>query len=375
MQVAANSCARNSSKLAWTAGSSIAFGLSSIWSLHFLALQAQVVGVQLVYDPWISAASALVAVLFTYAALSFDIFAHMLNPRRKRRRKTHGSSSRTQTPVTEERQGLLEDVEGQQQSASSETAAAAQLAPGKASTDEYRAPGEDLSPMSMPLPPDPDTPVGTSAPSSRVASPAPHHRISSPAGIKRPFRFPFPVPTRRISDNESSDATSSASRGAVTDQTPPPPPSSTQAGTPQTITLSRRSSAGQMSANGSQADGSVSVTNSDDSHSHGTGSSSNGLSWLDYRLSREAKARRQTPSRNFAYDTAMILWTGLTAFNAVKAAVWATAIVAMHYSGNRSIRVEGGFVEVSLAVMLFAWTIAFVVCTVGVVMMCAHDES
>lgn len=335
LQVMANSCARNSTKLAWTAGSSIAFGLSSIWSLHFrasivglssltspVALQAQIVGVPLFFDPWISALSAGVAVLFTFLALSSDVFAQMLSPRRKRRRKTH-SSSRPHTPLIEERQGLLSDVEGQQAAAMDE--ATGRPMPVRLSTAEMSGPMEDLSPMSMPLPPDPDAPGEVSAPVSRVASPAPRNRTASPGGLKRVFRFPFPAATRRVSDNEST-ATSSGERSAGADTTPAAP-----SGTPQTATLSRRSSMGQASASGSHLD--ASVTDSEDSHSQSTGSST-GLSWLDYRLSREARARQQRPSRNFVLDTVAMLLAGLTSFNLAKAAVWATAIVTMHYSGN-----------------------------------------
>ena len=179
--------------------------------------------------------------------------------------------------------------------------------------------------MSMPLPPDPGTPGEVSAPVSRVASPAPRTRTASPAGLKRVFRFPFPVATRRVSDNEST-ATSSGERSAGADTTPMAP-----SGTPQTVTLSRRSSTGQVSASGSHLE--ASGTDSEDSLSQSTGSST-GLSWLDYRLSREARARQQRPSRNFVLDTVAILLAGLTTFNLVKAAIWATAIVAMHYSGN-----------------------------------------
>jgi len=61
--------ARGTARLLWLSGSALALG-GGIWTMHFTAMLAFVLPVPVNYDPWLTAASGLIAVVFTGAAFA-----------------------------------------------------------------------------------------------------------------------------------------------------------------------------------------------------------------------------------------------------------------------------------------------------------------
>ncbi|KAJ9646907.1 hypothetical protein H2204_000599 [Knufia peltigerae] len=94
--------------LVWTLLGSLTFGFCSIWSLHFIAMLACELDVRIGLDVPLTIVSAVLAVSFTFAALSFDLlrdrYIHLL------KKKKHRSTRRSRREIQHDA-GLAESEE------------------------------------------------------------------------------------------------------------------------------------------------------------------------------------------------------------------------------------------------------------------------
>ncbi|KAH9830411.1 uncharacterized protein C8Q71DRAFT_842568, partial [Rhodofomes roseus] len=74
---------RNSlAKWLWTLLASLAFGFCAIWSMHFVGMLACGLDIEIGFDPSLTALSAVVAVVFTFAALSSGYVTNVIEKSR-----------------------------------------------------------------------------------------------------------------------------------------------------------------------------------------------------------------------------------------------------------------------------------------------------
>lgn len=68
----ANTTRKGSKRLLWLSVAALTFGWQTVWSLHFLATIAETFDVEIQVDPFLTIISAIVATVFTFAALTSD---------------------------------------------------------------------------------------------------------------------------------------------------------------------------------------------------------------------------------------------------------------------------------------------------------------
>ncbi|KAL6245900.1 hypothetical protein RBB50_007053 [Rhinocladiella similis] len=84
--------------LVWTLFGSLTFGFCSIWSLHFIAMLACELDVRIGLDVPLTIVSAVLAVSFTFSALSFDLlrdrYIRLVKKKKKKKKKTKHRTTR-----------------------------------------------------------------------------------------------------------------------------------------------------------------------------------------------------------------------------------------------------------------------------------------
>ncbi|KAH9912152.1 uncharacterized protein BXZ73DRAFT_82448 [Epithele typhae] len=353
----------------WTAFASVAFGFCAIWSMHFVSMLACRLDVNVTFNiPW-TIFSAFIAVIFTFAALSSPyaseaiensvpiVWISRINHRfclrlarvfafGRTHEHEHGyapldTDDRTQPvlPVVADSPFADENDEEHTSSGSSED--------HDEDLEALRGTANDA--------PIPRHHPGTQQHTNGSSAPAPH---------------PLTPPRRLSTTSPHHDKGVSTSTTATSTLHPD----------------SRRESIDSSpdSTSTSNSDGSISMSFTHDATLTSTTTSSSSVnSWnepLRHVLSREARLRirarakeRPIPHFGFRYWCSKY-WNSVNPFLFIRAAVWAAAIVFMHYSGMWAMEIPEGRIEWSGPLVALSYAVAVVVCFVGCLAM-SHMES
>lgn len=313
-----------SSVLVWTILGSLTFGFCSIWCLHFVAMLACELDLPIGINVPLTFLSAVLAVIFTFAALASDLLwdTYMRGRRRNyrpssKRRVANGSargySADAADPITStfERQHEVEvDEDGQSED-------------------------EDQAPL-----------LGTS-----------RHAWSQQ---QLDGALSSPGPTQQMTHNSSptlSDTpvmlNGSATPGPYKPTVPSPAQDSTEIGEEPIHRPSlypRRPSEHSISR---RSDSLLSFTTG----SFGLGSIMN------------IAHRSTSPAKNAFKATGEALHAGCTIRNIAKGFLWSIAITSMHYSGIAALRIPGGYFTLHPFLVILSGLISWLVCLVGCVLM------
>ena len=80
-------------KVGWIAVASVSFGGTAIWAMHFVSMLAMNIGIPVQYDVTATIASALVAIIATFIAFSYDLLASHFERERHKRRQSDSDST------------------------------------------------------------------------------------------------------------------------------------------------------------------------------------------------------------------------------------------------------------------------------------------
>jgi signal transduction histidine kinase len=321
-----------SSILVWTSLGSLTFGFCSIWSLHFVATLACELDLPIGINVPLTLLSALLAVLFTFAALASDLVWSAYN---QRRRKRGQSSRRGRTPsgsgkgssstasdylykpllsshVVEngEHGDFAEDPE-----MSLHSGLIRDLSPGP---DPDGVPDSERQPQ----PPASDQHAMNGAASQRSLTSTIKGAFGVPSTKNLPHRSHSP--TERISEDHGYWTESSDS-------------------------MNRRSSERSMSRRSSLV---------------GSSSGSLGLSNII-----NLAVHSVYPAKNPFIATAEALYAGCTFKHIIKGFFWSLAITSMHYVGIIALEIPDGHFTLDPLFFVFSGIISWVVCLVGCILM------
>ena len=329
-----------SSVLIWTVLGSLTFGFCSIWSLHFVAMLACELDLPIGIDVPLTLLSAILAVLFTFAALATDLLwdTYMRSRRKQYRslkRETATTSSmkraksNTRDPSTER---LLDPIEEEEEEGDE--------------FDEERY-NQDADDPQSPLFSrrlsnqdgngifNPDTPPETPPMSPQpILHRDPGHKYLGShlngSAAESPAKLPVQNPEQAIPTRVESPESSAGSPGLPRFQRRPSEQS-----------ISRRSDSFMGSTHSSY--GLTNIMN------------------LAYRGT--------SPAKNAFIATGEALYAGCSWRNIIKGFLWSLAITSMHYVGIVALRIpQGDFTLEPLLVTLSA-LISWIVCLVGCILM------
>ncbi|KAL6307832.1 hypothetical protein BKA93DRAFT_768057 [Sparassis latifolia] len=341
----------------WTLLASLAFGLCAIWSMHFVGMLACGLDVRVAFDLKLTILSAVVAVVFTFAALfsaytneiveksvplshilailqSFQAraissltFSNRVDPD-----SGYQALSGTEPHEEERRSGALierpDDVES--------TAAAEPTV-----DDACEADDENEAVLDPPRDHTRTSPA-EQLPPVRGRT----RRVSLYAiGHSRTVRTPPPVrqrslpPLGRVSEDSNSASTSGS-------------------------TLSSSSSSGRAAR----------MRSGTGSGSDSSGTTLTSTSWgesMHVGLSRETRMRikaraREQPLPTFGWKYwIMRYYATMTVLLFLRAAIWSMALVLMHYCGMWAMDIPGGRISWDLGIVVLSYIVAFIACLVA----------
>lgn len=327
-----------SSVLIWTILGSLTFGFCSIWSLHFVAMLACELDLPIGIDVSLTILSAVLAVLFTFAALASDPLWDTYTRSRRRsyralRRKRTTSSSTKRSKLSERdpsSERLLHPIEEEEGEEYEE--------------EHYDHDAEDIqSPLPLKNPSEQDR-NGTSKPDTPPETPPispqpilhrdPGHKLLglhlNGSAVETPTKLSAQVPEHitptRVESSESST------------------------GFPGFPRYQRRSSDQSISR---RSDSFMGSTYS----SYGISSIMN----LAYRST--------SPAKNAFITTGEALYAGCTWRNIIKGFLWSLAITSMHYVGIAALRIPQGDFTLKPPLVILSGLISWAVCLVGCVLM------
>ena len=329
-----------SSVLIWTILGSLTFGFCSIWSLHFVAMLACELDLPIGIDVPLTLLSAILAVLFTFAALATDLLWDTYM--RSRRRQYRSLKRETTTPSSMKRaksnahdpssERLLDPIEEEEEEGD------------ESDQERYNQDADDpQSPLfSRRLSNqdgngifNPDTPPETPPMSPQpILHRDPGHKylglhLNGSAAVS-PAKLPTQNPEQAIPTRVESPESSAGSPGLPRFQRRPSEQS-----------ISRRSDSFMGSTH--SAYGLTNIMN------------------LAYRGT--------SPAKNAFIATGEALYAGCSWRNIIKGFLWSLAITSMHYVGIVALRIpQGDFTLEPLLVILSA-LISWIVCLVGCILM------
>lgn len=328
-----------SSVLIWTLLGSLTFGFCSIWSLHFVAMLACELDLPIGIDVPLTLLSAVLAVLFTFAALASDLLwdtymrSRRKNYRALRRERITTSVKRSKLNARDQSsQALLDPIEEQEEEEE------------EYEEERYDQHAEDLqTPLLSRLSSEqdrngtvkPDTPPETPPISPQPAlHPDPGHKLlglhlnGSAGGT--PTKLPVQsleciIPTRVESSGSST-------------------------GFPGFPTFQRRPSDQSISRRSDSFMGST--------------HSAYGLSNI-----MNLAYRGTSPAKNAFIATGEALYAGCTRRNIIKGFLWSLAITSMHYVGIAALRIPHGDFTLEPPLVILSGLISWIVCLVGCILM------
>ena len=299
-----------SSVLVWAILGSLTFGFCSIWCLHFVAMLACELDLPIGINVPLTFLSAVLAVIFTFAALASDLLWHTYT--RGRRRKYQGRAANRSTTRYNEEYAISsprqyeEAVDEAEQSEEEDQAPLLRTFQRAWSQDQA-----DGSP----------SPTQTIPRSSSTSSNGVSAALN---GSSSPYKSTIPIPAPDPTDDRERIYR----------------PSLYQRGTSE-HSISRRS------------DSLLSFTTG----SFGLGSIKN----FAYRST--------SPAKNAFKATGEALYAGCTIRNVAKGFLWSLAITSMHYSGIAALRIPHGYFTLHPLLVILSALISWVVCLIGCILM------
>ncbi|KAF2423609.1 hypothetical protein EJ08DRAFT_595916 [Tothia fuscella] len=300
---------RFTSVLLWSLFASLVFGFCAIWSLHEVAMLACDFDVPIGIDAPLTVLSSILAVLFTFAALSGDLlWERYTNPVRRRRKASRNRRTRIRT------------VKGLSQSS------APLLRPEDAEGDEM-------------IDAEPDNGVD---PSVETLLTPPYNagyqdRPQSSETLNGLFPARSPSDCSQTRDDVAGDP-------AQSEQSP---------------------SEGTDSRRGSLTDthsGSLTIRSSSNGSSLGLNSALGILA-----------GRTVGPARNVFVALFDTLYTECNCRNVGKGLLWSLAITSMHYVGLFGLKIPNGTLRFNIWLVMLSALISWVVCSVGAILMPAME--
>ena len=315
--------------LVWTALSSLTFGFCSIFSLHFVAMLACELDLSIGLNVPLTILSAILAVFFTFIALSSDQVIKRW--RRQRRKRLMDRRREERRHMSDDRVRRMSEVNGETDDL---------LSPSQREMDENAffeelSPGSELPPMAA----NGNAHI-TKAPLKASAEPP------FPAQTSHTIDFPANSPQERQDSSSrppfldrqlSGDTTDDAEFDQDVDDT------ATSDALSENYTGSRRSSG---------------VTSSDAS-TFGLGK---------FNSFKPVKSNKVT-SRNPFVSTGLTLWAGLTMNNVAKGFFWSLAITSMHYVGILALKIPQGRCTLHPLLVVLSGLISWIVCSVASILM------
>ncbi|KAH9942971.1 histidine kinase [Amylocystis lapponica] len=323
-------------KWVWTFLASLAFGFCAIWSMHFVGMLACRLDVKIGFDGLLTVLSAVVAVVFTFAALSSSYVTEVI----EHKISTWNRSLRTSLSSTWNIPVTLDPEVGYQALPHGDEQGIAGVSDQP--TVEYEGYEDDFTEVAL----EQGRPLGRD-----------HRRTPSPQEVA----FSTSVPT-----GQSRKVSYSLPAGVrnTTVQTPPPSP--------------RQRPPLRSIEESTDAPGAESNSRSSSDSSGGSTLASGSMFWgesLHVGLSQEARARIKShaqkqplPERGWR-EWARNHYETLTLLVLIRAAIWGMALVLMHYCGMWAMYIPGGRIVWNTAVVALSYVVAFAVCLVACITM------
>ncbi|KAI9056733.1 hypothetical protein FKP32DRAFT_1762952 [Trametes sanguinea] len=350
-------------KWIWTFLASIAFGFCAIWSMHFVGMLACRLDVNIHFNIPLTILSAVVAVFFTFAALASPYASEAIENSTSIKRLsqwnhdlytsvshmvTGRSSHDLEAGYTPLHTTAPEDHDG-------DSATASMLddedAEASSSDDESARTIARSQPLTA------EEPEGASTPRAAFS--------------------PFASLHRRFSLGSSGDRDS-------TGHSPARPMNCFLQRVFSSSGVPLRTRASQESTpSTSSTDTTSSSESSFTRNFSGTTLATSASLWsepLHSGLSRETRARikaraKERPIPEFGWRYWLkVHYRSITIFLCIRAAIWAAAIVFMHYCGMWAMEIPDGYVSWNLLVVTLSYLVAFSLCFVGCIAM-VHMES
>ncbi|KIW07407.1 uncharacterized protein PV09_02250 [Verruconis gallopava] len=333
-----------SSVLIWSLAGSVIFGFCSIWSLHEVAMLAYELDLEIGVDAGLTVLSSVLAVLFTFIALSHDLLWLRWQTRNDRihrhRERRHKS----------------------QQSSHSNPAPSRQLS------------AQSATPLLRPEDRDEDMET-TIANSAALDEDYFSHRVDNTGALQVYPTFPGsgpPTPSFAVTQQELMASAHAASRNSMESFT------SESSSKPLNVNGNIQPSSGRSFVSRVAADvfsDSHTRTSSDCSSFRRSSAGNFSSGGLSSALGMIVQGERSTPHSNVFVGTAILLFDGFTRRNIGKGFLWSLAITGMHYCGMLSLKIPGdGYITFNLWLVMLSGLISWIVCTVGAVLM-AHMET
>lgn len=311
---------RFSSVLIWTILGSLTFGFCSIWSLHFIAMLAYELDLNIGINVPCTILSAVMAVMFTFAALGSDLLWETYRREKKgkhwpsRKKQISRGLRTTEWEVTNDNdtRPLLRHSEADMDYAPSEQTV--ELTQFGSQQRNHIEDDEDL-PFDI---------------EGQYVSSLPEQMAFRNNTARRPATF---TPDEVLSPGAADQPLEPALRD--------------HAGSTTDFTDSSEHSASRRSS---------SLLGSSSS-SHGLGSIMN----IAYRSA--------SPAKNAFIATGEALYTGCTRKNITKGFFWSLAITSMHYTGLKALNIPEGHLALNYWLVVLSGVISWCVCVVGCILM------
>lgn len=323
----------------WIAGSSFVFGFCGIWALHEVAMLACVMDVHVGIDPLRTILSALLATIFTFAALGSGPFQERF--REKRRKDRRSWLRRRQTE---------------------------QLECGAfATSDEER-------------------PSTTSVPDGHYER---NQSMCYPTknSIKRDFtsratETDVAIDTELYLEEDENDADTRSDSALL----------STQPSRIGRRDIEHAEHLGEVSWSEVLKHGLLTIVGVDDGSDESRNdnirsaagppaltrysTSATGASATSFGMGHVLRPRssQATGGRNILKNTLIPLWAGCTIITAIRGFWWSLALISMHYVGMLGLMIPEGYILFQPVVVLLSALISWVVCCIGCILM-AHMET
>ncbi len=327
-----------SSVLIWTILGSLTFGFCSIWSLHFVAMLACELDLPIGIDVPLTILSAVLAVLFTFAALASDLLwdTYTRSRRRsyralRRERTTSSSTKRSKfserDPSSERLLDPIEEEEGEEHEEEhhdrdAEDSQSPLFSKGASEQDRNGAFNPDTPPETPPISPQP------------ILHRDPGHKLLgvhlNGSAVETPTKLSAQAPERLTPTRVESPESSTGFPGFPRYQRRPSDQS-----------ISRRSDSFMGSTH-----------------------SSYGLSNI-----MNLAYRGTSPAKNAFITIGETLYAGCTRRNIIKGFLWSLALTSMHYVGIAALRIPQGDFTLEPPLVILSGLISWVVCLVGCVLM------
>lgn len=333
------------SVLIWTILGSLTFGFCSIWSLHFVAMLACELDLPIGINVSLTVLSAILAVLFTFAALASDLLwdTYMRSRRRSyralRRERTTSSSAKSSKfsardpsserlldPIEEEEE---DDVDGDGEEENEEEGYGQDVEDSQSTLVSKHPSEQDRNGAFQDTPPE-TPPVSPQTTLHRD----PGHKLlglhlndsAVETPTKHSIQTPEPTTPTRVESSDSSN------------------------GFPGFPRYQRRSSEQSISRRSDSFMGST--------------HSSYGLSNI-----MNLAYRGTSPAKNAFVATGEALYAGSTRRNIIKGFLWSLAITSMHYVGIAALRIPKGDFTLEAPFVVLSALISWIVCLVGCILM------